>query len=55
MILAAISAVLAWLMPSPYRLGLPIEFAMNVAGFLGLFFVGFAFGRWRASRQEQGY
>jgi len=54
-ILAAISAVLAWLMPSPYRLGLPIEFAMNLVGFLGLFFVGFAFGRWRASRQEQGY
>ena len=54
-ILAAIAAAVTYLLPSGYRLGIPIEFAINLVGFYGLFFVGFAFGRWRESRQEQGY
>jgi hypothetical protein len=54
-ILAAIAAVVSYVLPSPYRLGFPLELLGNLAGFYGLFFVGFAFGRWRASRSEAGY
>lgn len=54
-ILAAISAIVSYILPSPYRLGFPLEFAGNMVGFIGLFFLGFAFGRWRARRAEDGY
>ena len=54
-ILAAIAAAVTYLLPSGYRLGIPVEFLINLVGFYGLFAVGYVFGRWRASRQEQGY
>ncbi len=46
-ILAAISAVLAYVFPSPFRLGVILEFACNIAGFYSLFMAGYGFGTWR--------
>jgi len=54
-ILAAIAAAVSLLLPSGFRLGFPLELASNLVGFYGLFFLGFAFGRWRARRNEQDY
>ena len=54
-ILAAISAIVTYILPSGYNLGFPLEFAGNMVGFIGLFFLGFAFGRWRARRNEEHY
>jgi hypothetical protein len=55
LILGLISAVVTYLMPSPLALGFALEFALNLAGFGALFFLGFAFGRWRAGRDEERY
>lgn len=54
-ILAAIAAAVSYVLPSGYRLGFALEFVGNLVGFIGLFFVGYAFGRWRARRNEEGY
>jgi hypothetical protein len=54
-ILAAISAAITYLMPSGFKLGIPFEFVMNLGAFYALFAIGFAFGRWRDSRNREGY
>jgi hypothetical protein len=54
-ILAAISAVVSYIVPSGYMPNFALEFVGNMVGFIGLFFLGFAFGRWRARRAEEGY
>lgn len=52
LILAAIAAVVTYLMRSPLGLDLPVEFALNLGGFIGLFMLGYGFGLWLARRDE---
>ena len=54
-ILAAIAAVVTYILPSGFRLGFPVELVINALGFYALFFVGYAFGRWRDRKAEERY
>jgi hypothetical protein len=50
-ILAAVSAITTYLWFPQTALGAPVEFGINYVGFLVLFVLGFAFGRWWNSRK----
>jgi hypothetical protein len=55
LILGVISATVTFLLRSPLGLAYPLEFALNLIGFILLFMLGYGFGRWRAGRDEAGY